>query len=161
VKEAQLLDPSVRISLEVSHEVRTYPLISPNHPLMSVCCCKALCDSGIDYRGSNTGVFYAQLLNSAEDLEDDRYEINSYHGVGRPIAIRPNRISFTFDLRGQSIALDTACSSAATAIHLAMSAISLGDIDQALVVGMYVFFFLYGFCSCKETELLKRWKYHH
>ena len=115
-------------------------------------CCKALCDSGIDYRGSNTGVFYAQLLNSVEDLEDDRYEINSYHGVGRPIAIRPNRISFTFDLRGQSIALDTACSSSATAMHLAMSGILLGDIDQALIVGMYVFLWL---CSCKETELLK------
>jgi len=118
-------------------------------------CCKALCDSGIDYRGSNTGVFYAQLLNSAEDLEDDRYEINSYHGVGRPIAIRPNRISFTFDLRGQSIALDTACSSSATAMHLAMSGISLGDIDQALIVGMYVFLFSCGLCSCKELSYLK------
>jgi acyl transferase domain-containing protein len=118
---------------------------------MSCVCCKALCDSGIDYRGSNTGVFYAQLLNSVEDLEDDRYEINSYHGVGRPIAIRSNRISFTFDLRGQSIALDTACSSSATAMHLAMSAISLGDIDQALIVGTYVLY-----CGLVQTtELLK------
>jgi hypothetical protein len=35
VKEAQLMDPSVRMSLEVSHEVRTYPLISPRHPCHS------------------------------------------------------------------------------------------------------------------------------
>lgn len=130
------MDASVRMSLEVSHEVR-YPL-SPN--ILSLILClyvQALCDSGIDYRGSNTGVYYAQLLNPIEELEADRYEINSYHDVGRPFATRPNRISFTFDLRGPSIALDTACSSSATAIHLALSAIALEDIDQALVVGMF------------------------
>lgn len=114
-KEAKQMDASVHKTLEVAHE--------------------ALTDSGIDYRGSNTGVYYSQLLNSAEELEDDRYEINGYHGVGRPVSIRANRISFTFDLRGPSLALDTACSSSGTAMHLAMSAVALGDIDQALILG--------------------------
>jgi hypothetical protein len=89
---------------------------------------------------------------------DDRYDINGYHGLGRCIALRANRVSFTFDLRGPSLTVDTgkrfckkkilhlssilpilcvACSSAATAMHLALSAIKLGDISQALIIGAY------------------------
>lgn len=71
---------------------------------------QALHDSGVDYRGSKTGVYFAQLLTSTFELDDDRYEINSYNGVGKCIAIRANRISFTFDLRGPSLTVDTGAS---------------------------------------------------
>lgn len=64
-------------------------------------------DSGIDYRGSNTGVYLGQLLTSTAELQDDRYEIDNHNGVGKCIAIRANRISFTFDLKGPSFVLDT------------------------------------------------------
>jgi len=114
-KEAQHLDPSLRLTLEVAHQ--------------------ALHDSGIDYRGSKTGVYFAQLLTSTNELDDDRYEINSYNGVGKCIAIRANRVSFTFDLRGPSLTVDTACSSSGTAMHLALCAVKLGEVDQALVLG--------------------------
>jgi acyl transferase domain-containing protein len=89
---------------------------------------------------------------STDELKDDRYEINSHNGVGKCIAIRANRISFTFDLKGPSFLLDTglcsyplfidhltfyfsACSSSGYAMHLALSAIRLGEIEQALVLG--------------------------
>ena len=64
-------------------------------------------DSGIDYRGSNTGVYFAQLLTSTGELIDDRYDINNYHGLGKCIALRANRVSYTFDLRGPSLTIDT------------------------------------------------------
>lgn len=64
-------------------------------------------DSGINYRGSNTGVYFAQLLTSTGELIDDRYDVNGYHGLGKCIAIRANRVSFTFDLRGPSLTVDT------------------------------------------------------
>jgi hypothetical protein len=120
-------------------------------------------DSGADYRGSNTGVYFAQLyfaqlLTSTGELIDDRYGINNFHGLGKCIALRANRVSFTFDLRGPSLTVDTgerfvtisqvflillvlylACSSAATAMHLALSAIKLGDINQALIISAYKF----------------------
>ncbi|KAH9923014.1 putative nonribosomal peptide synthetase [Amylocystis lapponica] len=115
VKEAAHLDLSLRHTLEVAH--------------------MALHDSGIDYRGSNTGVYFAQLLVSTDELHVDRYEIDSHAGVGKNIAIRANRVSFTFDLRGPSLTVDTACSSSGTAMHLALQAIRLGEIDQALVIG--------------------------
>ena len=64
-------------------------------------------DSGIDYRGSNTGVYLGQLLVSTYELADDRYEINDHTGIGKCIALRANRVSFTFDLKGPSFLLDT------------------------------------------------------
>jgi acyl transferase domain-containing protein len=68
---------------------------------------QALMDSGVDYRGSNTGVYFAQLLTSTGELIDDRYDINNFHGLGKCIALRANRVSFTFDLRGPSLTVDT------------------------------------------------------
>ncbi|KAG9317960.1 hypothetical protein JVU11DRAFT_12 [Chiua virens] len=94
-KEAAYFDPAIRLTLEASHA--------------------ALQDSGVDYRGSDTGVYFV--------------------GIGRCVSIRANRISFTFDLRGPSLTVDTACSGSATAMHLALSSIKLGEIDQALIVG--------------------------
>lgn len=134
-------------------------------------------DSGIDYRGSNTGVYFAQLLTSTSELIDDRYDINNYHGLGKCIALRANRVSFTFDLRGPSLTVDTgekfikknmvsiyffifiylACSSAATAMHIALSAIQLGDINQALVIGTSKLVFD---GNVDLTIQSFRWKYH-
>ncbi|KAH7911096.1 thiolase-like protein [Hygrophoropsis aurantiaca] len=120
-KEAQHLDPAIRLTLEAAHD--------------------ALQDSGIDYRGSKTGVFFGNLLTTTDELDDDRYEMNNYNGVGKCVSIRANRISFTFDLRGPSLTVDTACSASATAMHLALCAIKLGDCDQALVVGTSMCYF--------------------
>jgi acyl transferase domain-containing protein len=41
------------------------------------------------------------------ELDEDRFEINSYNGIGKCVSIRANRISFTFDLRGPSLTVDT------------------------------------------------------
>ncbi|KIJ60828.1 polyketide synthetase [Hydnomerulius pinastri MD-312] len=111
-KEAPHFDAAIRLTLEASHQ--------------------ALQDSGIDYRGSKTGVYFGNLLTTNFELDEDRFEINSYNGIGKCVSIRANRISFTFDLRGPSLTVDTACSASATAIHLALSAIRSGEIDQAL-----------------------------
>lgn len=105
-KEAQYLDPSLRLTLEAAHQVCTSPF-NPKPPNCRPSIPQALIDSGIDYRGSNTGVYLGQLLTSTNELADDRYEIDNFNGVGKCIAIRANRISFTFDLKGPSFVLDT------------------------------------------------------
>lgn len=49
-----------------------------------------------------------------------------------------NRVSYFFNFRGPSIALDTMCSSSLTALHLACEAISRGEIDAAVAGGVNV-----------------------
>ncbi|CAG2102324.1 unnamed protein product, partial [Medioppia subpectinata] len=46
-----------------------------------------------------------------------------------------NRISFVYDLRGPSIAVDTACSASLTALALAVNDMLLGNVEKALVCG--------------------------
>ncbi|KAJ3146079.1 hypothetical protein HDU86_000536 [Geranomyces michiganensis] len=114
-KEAQWADPSLLMLLEVAHQ--------------------ALRDSGTDYRGTSTGVYVGQLLTSMSEVDTNRFDIESSAGTGKCIAIRANRISYNFDLRGPSLVCDTACSSSGTAMCLALNAITAGHIDQALVLG--------------------------
>ncbi|KAI1211541.1 thiolase-like protein [Annulohypoxylon truncatum] len=56
-----------------------------------------------------------------------------YSAAGASVSMLANRISHVFDLRGPSVAVETACSSSMYAVHLAVSAIRNGDCDSALV----------------------------
>ncbi|WP_437627949.1 SDR family NAD(P)-dependent oxidoreductase [Sorangium sp. So ce1151] len=49
-----------------------------------------------------------------------------------------NRVSYCFDLRGPSLAVDTMCSSSLTAIHLACESIRRGECEMALAGGVNV-----------------------
>lgn len=48
----------------------------------------------------------------------------------------PNRVSYYFDLHGPSLAIDSACSSSATALHLACSSLRSGECATAIVGGV-------------------------
>lgn len=48
----------------------------------------------------------------------------------------PNRVSYYFDLHGPSLAIDSACSSSATALHLACSSLRNGECATAIVGGV-------------------------
>ncbi|MEJ2441992.1 MAG: amino acid adenylation domain-containing protein [Exilibacterium sp.] len=50
----------------------------------------------------------------------------------------PNRVSHFFDFRGPSLAVDTGCSSALTAVHLAAASLRNGECDAAVVGGVNV-----------------------
>ena len=52
--------------------------------------------------------------------------------TGGASSIAANRISYMLDLRGPSFIVDTACSSALTAVHLAMRSLRNGECDLAL-----------------------------
>ena len=47
-----------------------------------------------------------------------------------------NRVAFTFDFRGPSYTLDTACSSSMFALDAAYKSVMLGECDMALVAGV-------------------------
>ncbi|KAJ3555439.1 hypothetical protein NM688_g2577 [Phlebia brevispora] len=94
----------------------------------------ALQRSGVDYRGTNTGVFVG-CAGGGTPVETDITQAGPYYMTGTSLSITANRISYVFDLLGQSMPVDTACSSALTAMHLAIQAIRHGECDQAVVAG--------------------------
>lgn len=95
----------------------------------------ALQRSGIDFRGSSTGV-YVGCAGGSPSFELDMTECREYYMTGSSLSIVANRVSFIFDMMGPSLPVDTACSSSLTAMHLASQAIRNGECDQAVVVGV-------------------------
>jgi acyl transferase domain-containing protein len=113
------MDPQQRLLLEVSHE--------------------AIEDAGIKVNtlaGSKTAVVvgvgwpeYGDLLLSPTKP----WRIGPHSNTGMASSISANRISFHLDLKGPSFSLDTACSSALTAMHLACQFLWNGEAEAAIV----------------------------
>ena len=90
-------------------------------------------------RGSRTGVFVGISTTDYAALQSDASGHNVadvYSATGSAFSIAANRISYCFDLRGPSVAVDTACSSALTACHLACQSLWRGDCSAAMVAGV-------------------------
>jgi acyl transferase domain-containing protein len=121
-REAARMDPQQRLLLEVAWE--------------------ALEDGGQvvpQLSGSRTSVFvgisswdYSVLQTSFRD----RATIDAYTNTGGSLSIAANRISYCFDFRGPSSAVDTACSSALVAVHLACQSIWMDNAKMALAGGV-------------------------
>lgn len=58
-----------------------------------------------------------------------------YFLTGNAPAMTANRLSHFFDLRGPSVSVDTACSTAITALHMACQSLRCGESNMALVGG--------------------------
>ncbi|KAF6202923.1 hypothetical protein GE061_003330 [Apolygus lucorum] len=118
-KQAEVMCPQLRLLLESTFE--------------------ALMDAGVnpeEIKGSRTGVFIGVSASESGEYftaEEDR--VNGYGLTGSARAMFPNRISYTFDLKGPSFAIDTACSSSMLAFHEAVLAIRAGECDAAFVGG--------------------------
>lgn len=113
------MDPQLRLLLELTHEAAVDAGLSP-----------------AELRGSRTGV-YVGVSNSETDeaWTADVDRINGYALTGCCRAMFPNRVSYTFDLKGPSYAVDTACSSSMFALAQAAAAIRAGHCDAAVVAG--------------------------
>ncbi|KAK0609806.1 Fusarin C synthetase [Lasiodiplodia hormozganensis] len=118
--EANAMDPQQRLLLEVTYE--------------------AVENAGIpleNFRGSNTAVFAATTsgdyaTNTLRDLDSTQ----KYTSTGTSNAILANRLSYSFDLHGPSLLIDTACSSTMVALHYAVAALKSGEASMALVSGV-------------------------
>ncbi|XP_048487531.1 fatty acid synthase isoform X3 [Plutella xylostella] len=118
-KQAHLMDPQLRLLLELTHEAVVDAGLTPN----------AL-------RGTRTGVFVGVSNSETEELwTADPDKINGYALTGCCRAMFPNRISYTYDLKGPSYAVDTACSSSMFALAQAAASMKAGHCDAAIVAG--------------------------
>ncbi len=120
--EASRMDPQQRMLLEVSYE--------------------AVEDAGLslnDLDNSRTAVFVGISAHDYGDIQNtpqERVNIGSHTNVGSALCITANRISYSYNLTGPSMAIDTACSSSLNAVHMACRAIWNGDADMAFAGGV-------------------------
>lgn len=119
-REAHRMDPQQRWLLEVSWE--------------------AIEDAGIPpslLRGLPIGVYVGISSNEYGFIQLGNWkDIDVHTNSGLSICIAANRISYLFDLRGPSLAIDTACSSALVAVKSACHSIWSGECQAALAGGV-------------------------
>lgn len=123
-REAAFTDPQQRILLETTWE--------------------AFEDAGLTeerIKGSNTGVFIGafNLDNLLLQLGRDNLElISASTAASVTMTMLSNRLSYTFDLKGPSVTMDTACSSSMVSTHYACQSLWSGDCEMAIAGGVNV-----------------------
>ncbi|MEV5976427.1 amino acid adenylation domain-containing protein [Streptomyces sp. NPDC052114] len=119
-REAELMDPQQRLLLEVVWS--------------------AVEDAGYrpsDLAGKRVGVFIG--VAGADYLQAQRdagCPPQAHTATGGALSVIPNRVSYLLDLRGPSMAVDTACSGSLTAVHQACAALRDGTCDLAIAGGV-------------------------
>ncbi|WP_394829330.1 SDR family NAD(P)-dependent oxidoreductase [Pendulispora albinea] len=85
------------------------------------------------FRDRKTGVFVGVMYGQYQFFSstDGRVGVSSHASIA-------NRVSYFFNFRGPSIALDTMCSSSLTALHLACESIKRGECEVAVAGGVNV-----------------------
>ncbi|AUX31437.1 MULTISPECIES: type I polyketide synthase [Sorangium] len=122
-REARAMDPQQRLLLEVAWEALENAGQVPEELV-----------------GTSTGVFigltgndYAQLCGALDASEQDVYT-----ATGNGHCFPAGRLSYALGLNGPSLAVDTACSSALVAVHLACQSLRGGESSLALAGGVNV-----------------------
>jgi acyl transferase domain-containing protein len=120
-REAAIMDPQQRLILELSWEAFEDAGIVPGR-----------------LAGSQTGVFVGAISSDyAELLQRRGPEALTRHALaGTQRAIIANRVSYALGLRGPSMTVDAAQSSALVAVHLACESLRSGESTLALAGGV-------------------------
>src|SRR6476646_7622905 len=139
---------------------REAPYVDPQHRLLLETAWEAIEDAGLvlDFeRGADLGVFVGISHNDYQGIQStsfDHFSIGPHTPTGSAHSIAANRISYCFNLRGPSVAMDTACSSALTAVHAACEHIRAGRGDTALAGGVTVMITAGGFIGFSQASML-------
>ena len=86
--------------------------------------------------GGKVGVFAGVMYGEWQLLAADASTPDSFIAAHAPYWSIANRVSYCFGWTGPSMALDSACSSALTALHLACESLRRGECDAAVAGGV-------------------------
>ena len=110
-------------------------LADPQVRMLLTCAWETFERSGWDLHSlhnSPTGVFIGAQVPSVASWRP-MHGASQFDVTSISLAMLANRISYHFNLMGQSTTYCTACSASLTAMHAAMNAVQCGDCEQALV----------------------------
>lgn len=139
---------------------REAPYIDPQQRLLLETAYEAIEDAGLVLdleKGTDIGVFVGISHNDYQGLQHtstDRAGISAHTPTGSAHSIAANRISYCLNLTGPSIAMDTACSSALTAVHVACEHIMAGRCKTAMAGGVTVMITPDGFIGFSQAGML-------
>ena len=93
--------------------------------------------------GSNTSVYVGATDHGYEiQLARDPDVVEKYEATGCSMGLLANRVSWFYDFKGPSMVIDTACSSAMNAVHLACQGIRSGETSM-----------VYSTLSCERKDV--------
>ncbi len=139
---------------------REAPYVDPQHRLLLETAWEAIEDAGVVLdleNGSDLGVFVGISHNDYQGIQSTAHDhtgISSHTATGSAHSVAANRISYCLNLRGPSVAMDTACSSALTAVHSACEHIWAGRGDAALAGGVTIMITPGGFIGFSQASML-------
>jgi acyl transferase domain-containing protein/NAD(P)-dependent dehydrogenase (short-subunit alcohol dehydrogenase family)/acyl carrier protein/SAM-dependent methyltransferase len=117
-REAEVIDPQERLFLETAY----HALEDAGYPAAALA-------------GETVGVFAGVMYAHYPLVTGGRPGANG-STPGSSFASIANRVSYSFDFRGPSLAVDTMCSSSLTAIQLAVESLRRGESTVALAGGV-------------------------
>lgn len=122
-REALATDPQQRLLLETTHTLIERAGIAPS-----------------SLRGTPTGVFvgmiYSDYASRFDHGSGKGHESEAHLDIGSSPSVAAGRISYSFDFKGPSMAIDAACSSSLTAIHLAAASLQTRESRLAIAGGV-------------------------
>jgi acyl transferase domain-containing protein/acyl carrier protein len=139
---------------------REAPYVDPQHRLLLETAWEAIENAGLvlDFeKGNDIAVFVGISHNDYQGIQStasDHFGVTPHTATGSAHSVAANRISYCFNLRGPSVAMDTACSSALTAVHTACEHIWSGRGHTALAGGVTVMITPGGFIGFSQASML-------
>ncbi|MFE3638616.1 SDR family NAD(P)-dependent oxidoreductase [Streptomyces sp. NPDC059168] len=114
--------------------------LDPQERLFLQCAQHTLEDAGYTAerlsRDGRVGVYVGVMYQEYQLLGAQAQERGASDALWGSASTVANRVSYFYDFRGPSLAVDTMCSSSLTSIHLACEAIRSGQCDSALAGGV-------------------------
>src|SRR5262249_4894112 len=139
-REAAQMDPQHRLLLELAAEALDDAAIAPE-----------------SLAGTDTAVFVGISDASYGGLQMANLSaVNAYTMSGGASSIAANRISYSFDLHGPSMAVDTACSSALVALDQACRAVLDGTSRTVLCGAVNALVSPYPYVGFSQASMLSR-----